>query len=104
MEVFDISKVMSSMKMMNRRGPRIEPWGTPALMNLVLEDLPFKWKFVRKPCRPRKKGVSNFCSYCVYDMPVTKQLVCTIKKITVFLDVNLSLPENYAFLTHFYKA
>ena len=25
MEVLDISKVMSSMKMMNRRGPRIEP-------------------------------------------------------------------------------
>ena len=48
MEVLDISKVISSMKMMNRRGPRIEPWGTPALMNLVLEDLPFKMTFIER--------------------------------------------------------
>ena len=48
MEVLDISKVISSMKMMNRRGPRIEPWGTPALMNLVLEDLPFKMTFIAR--------------------------------------------------------
>ena len=35
-----------------------------------------KRKFASKPCRPRKKGVSNFCSYCVYGMPITKQLMC----------------------------
>ena len=61
-------------------------------------------KFVSTPCRPRKKGVSNFCSYCVYGMPITKQLMCTFKKITVFLGVNLSLPENCMFSPHIYKA
>ena len=67
-------------------------------------NLTLKRKFASTPCRPRKKGVSSFCSYCVYGMPITKQLMCTFKKLTVFLDVNLSLPENCTFSPHIYKA
>ena len=70
----------------------------------IIWTRPFKRKFVSTPCRPMKKGVSNFCSHCVYVMPITKQLMCNFKKITVFLDVNLSLPENCTFSPHIYKA
>ena len=63
-----------------------------------------KRKFASTPYRSRKKGVSNFCSYCVYGMPITKQVICTFKKITVFVKGNLSLPENCTFSPHIYNS
>ena len=52
-------------------GPRIKPWGTPALMNLVLEDLPFKMTFIERflkqsanqwsnlPAKPRARSLTK---------------------------------------------
>ena len=56
--------------------PRLRPW--------LMVRLFIKRKFASTPCRPRKKGVSNFRSYCVYGMPITKQLMCTFKKSQCF--------------------